>query len=247
MTDTVRMKTKHTSPLPSRAAFTLIEMLVVIAIIALLVALSVPAINRGVDNARRSQSMSNQRQTGQAFIMYATDQGNRRNLLPPVLEENVTGFPYGRPWFIAISPYLERQATGAGDLESVYRCPVFAREYQKASSSDWSQLGYGMSYRLVGSAATGWTVGGTPVNTAYSASLSDIRNPSSTVLLADEQSWNWGVHAGNYEHALNAPDGYFSPSHGRLRGLRHRRGALFLTVDGSVHFLTPEALEPFLR
>lgn len=80
-----------------RTGFTLIEMLVVIAIIALLVALTIPAVTRGIDNARRSQSTSNLRQLGQAFVMYATAPENRRNQYPPVLETGVAGQAHGRP------------------------------------------------------------------------------------------------------------------------------------------------------
>lgn len=61
-----------------RRGFTLIEMLVVIAIIALVAALTVPSVQGGLRSARHTQSMSQLRQWGAALQMYALE--NRGNL-----------------------------------------------------------------------------------------------------------------------------------------------------------------------
>jgi len=56
-----------------RKGFTLIELLVVIAIIAVLMAILMPALNRAREQGKRAACLSNLKQLGLAWIMYADD------------------------------------------------------------------------------------------------------------------------------------------------------------------------------
>jgi prepilin-type N-terminal cleavage/methylation domain-containing protein/prepilin-type processing-associated H-X9-DG protein len=67
-----------------RNAFTLVELLVVIGIIALLIAILLPSLNRARDSAQAVQCSSNMRQIGQTMLMYVNDY----NLYIPMYEDH---------------------------------------------------------------------------------------------------------------------------------------------------------------
>ena len=67
--------TKSSPPLVARA-FTLIELLIVIAMIVLLAALAVPAFNKVFESAKATKDTSNLRQIGAATQMYMNDNNN---------------------------------------------------------------------------------------------------------------------------------------------------------------------------
>ncbi len=69
---------RHNSPTPkskTSAAFTLVELLVVISIIAILAGLSFPAVNGAMDSAKKTQAKSNAVQIATAVSAYEMEYG----------------------------------------------------------------------------------------------------------------------------------------------------------------------------
>ena len=90
-----------------RKAFTLVELLVVVAIIGMLVALLLPAVQSARASARRMQCASNLRQLGLAIHQFA---GTHRGRFPLVAYHNNDDGPRTDEelsWVTTLAPYLE--------------------------------------------------------------------------------------------------------------------------------------------
>jgi prepilin-type processing-associated H-X9-DG protein/prepilin-type N-terminal cleavage/methylation domain-containing protein len=124
----------------NRTGFTLVELLVVIGIIALLISILLPALNRARETAKLVQCMSNARQLATAAMLHAHD---HEGMVPPSTDHwlvwadhdrSRTRFQYRddgflKDWASALLPYLGRGAGGDNfqeapqDQAKIFRCP----------------------------------------------------------------------------------------------------------------------------
>ncbi len=106
----------------SRPGFTLVELLVVIGIIALLVSILLPALNKANEDARRVRCLSNQRQLVMAWQMYASDNKGH------IVGANTPAYPQS-PWWYWAAAGNTLETLSNGKLwpyvknYDVYRCP----------------------------------------------------------------------------------------------------------------------------
>jgi prepilin-type N-terminal cleavage/methylation domain-containing protein/prepilin-type processing-associated H-X9-DG protein len=117
---------------PARQAggFTLVELLIVIGIIAILISLLLPALNKAQEQARRIKCLSNMRQITQATIMYCNQnsgffpgQGGNGPWQKGMQDDWINWYQFTKdPTTLndsALAPFL-----GKGDyLVNVFRCP----------------------------------------------------------------------------------------------------------------------------
>ena len=97
-----------------RRAFTLVEVLVVIGIVALLVGALLPALNRARRNAKSAQCLSNMRQMQAAQLAYAMD--NKGWLIQAGLDHGGETGNEAVAWFNTLQSYYQNKL--------VARCPA---------------------------------------------------------------------------------------------------------------------------
>jgi prepilin-type N-terminal cleavage/methylation domain-containing protein/prepilin-type processing-associated H-X9-DG protein len=147
-----------------KPAFTLAELLIVIAIIAVLISILLPSLAAARRSANSVKCLSSLKQIGLAFQMYAQD--NKRafpvvEFTPPSTWIVPTGAPLRRPWQDYLVKYIHK-VDGNGLIEQfkvssvLWGCPNFSEELwfktgvmpgttANATSPNQFNSGYGMS------------------------------------------------------------------------------------------------------
>lgn len=142
-----------------RSAFTLVELLVVIGIIALLIAILLPGLQSARRQANQVKCMSNLRQIGAGFQLYAAE---NKGHWPVAVHQTIgnppfqPALPLERRWYDLVAHYV----SGSKDMQKetditeirrnsvIWGCPEWtkAQIFDPANYADAVRVGYGMNY-----------------------------------------------------------------------------------------------------
>jgi len=209
-----------------KKAFTLVELLIVIAILGLLVTLLLPALTRARDVAKRTACLANLHSVGRGMIIYRSDYGGF--------------FPRGNQviWFKAYLSYVG-SVGDEKDYRTVpaYRCPSFPDPRQTVCYVDSSWTFRNRKDRY----------GREIMEPTH---LSDFDKPQSTIYLADNEDGPWRPivtecdsptldrhDVWQVSHLPDSRDEYNITSGRRVARWRHLEGCCVLFVDGHSEYV----------
>ena len=203
-----------------RGGFTLMELLVVIAVIAILAGLLIPAVMKAKKTATQVMCISNLNQLGTAFQMYVHD--NRETFPSPASMQAFKTVDEDWIWWqqdrdigeSAIVPYIERFE------KKLFTCPVHkeARDLQgrKVVRGDPYRYSYSFtSYGLVDESNPGMATLITQEDQVYRFRRSEVRRPSRKAMLVEE-------HVRYLDDGRWVPGNPEFPEQGVLEGMRAR-------------------------
>jgi prepilin-type N-terminal cleavage/methylation domain-containing protein/prepilin-type processing-associated H-X9-DG protein len=211
-----------------RFQFTLIELLIVIAIIAILASLLLPALKKARERAKQIQCAGNLKQINSAAFMYVNDYNS---YLPHsgdaqyVLSSDSTR---ARSWKESILIYLNKKSTKYNCEHGALWCPS-----QKNMSCGYSAYGDGGFYGGYGwNFFVGWRNYEVPPYPSW-VKLSLIKKTSIMILAGDGGDYYISNGSNSY------PAFYIYWHDSTYMATRHSGGGNYLHVDGHISWHKP--------
>jgi prepilin-type N-terminal cleavage/methylation domain-containing protein/prepilin-type processing-associated H-X9-DG protein len=202
-----------------RRGFTLVELLVVIAVLAVLIALLLPAVNRARESARQAVCSSNLRQLAGAMLAYTADNDGAFPFsaeVGNVHPEDWIWWQRGRdPRKSAIAKYFNHYD------ESYFRCPSDRMDRPRILTDP-----YNYSYTMNEDFSSYY----------YPAlRLSKVQSPAMKIMVLEEDETT--LDDGNYNPTYVPLPNYLAARHDKGRQTPDSRGNVAL-ADGHVEFAT---------
>ncbi|MDR1282067.1 MAG: prepilin-type N-terminal cleavage/methylation domain-containing protein [Opitutaceae bacterium] len=191
------------------AAFTLVELLTVIAVVGVLAGILVPVVGKARGSARTTACLSNLRQFGVASFLYANEHGGRLNYQ--------SSYPGTQGWwFTRFGSYLSTSAS-VRTAQTVWLCPAVTDRVAGGGGAD-----AGKDYAMSGSVIFSQSGTASPV----SRLLGDFESPARKAYIID-------IDATKNTALVNVSE-FYDTLHGGKIDFRHQGRANVLFLDGHV-------------
>lgn len=201
-----------------RSGFSLIEILVVMAIIAVLAAILFPVFARAKTAAGDARSISNAKQLGDAFLLYL---GDSDDVIPSATEGDL-GVNRSGGWTYYTSFTIEGGSTFDVTKGSIYPYVTDRRVFQSSGNPDAARSGNSFAVNGILNDPTS-----TGINPGHA--LGTVERVADTMLLGEEGCGNDNPLTYGFDRGTN--DGYFNVALDHFAKF-HPGGAVILYCDG---------------
>lgn len=249
--------------LPLAVAFTLLELLVIVGVLALLLSVLIPTMSKSGISSKAFQCLNNNRQLCNAWRMYADDNRDR----VPYSSDDGTGVSNPLNQYAWTASHMDFNPNNRGNWDTnyditvrplwpytgrnagVYRCPSDVTYVRVGGVALPRVRGMSMNFFLGGFAGTD---GGTSAIDSYRLFLktTDLTEPgpSKTFVFTDERPdvINWGNYQADMTGYPNQPARYQFDQD--VPGMFHNGGGSFSFADGSAEIyrlIDPRSMPPF--
>lgn len=240
------------NPKKSKYAFTLVELLVVISIIALLMAVLVPSLQKARHQARRVICGNNLHQISLAWFMYAT---NNKEKFPEAYTVDTNGQAYlptlGNWKLLMENMWLlfDSGAYGMGQGGTAFYCPNYANIWKTDPKESWKNLvtsstGSNLKYVMTSYVLYGYHKYARDYGLVQSATKTTEKNVSAKPLVFDETEWY--ERLGGFEYSNHFVGGKGTYKY-RYTSYKAPDGRNAVMGDGSVNWRNFKNMVPVFK
>lgn len=239
----------------NRPAFSLVELLVVVAILAMLIGLLLPAVQSARSAARQTQCRSNMRQLGLAVLMFCDSNNGKFPLLAYHNNDDSEQNELQKSWIATLQPYLE-------SVDQVRFCPEDSDgvEGRIPTATSFAMNGYLRARRQMDTSDLPPAVVEQVRRSARGLvdNFAKLQKTHATILMMEGTAAQLGT---NYDHVhsyewfteqnlvrKDAPDyAVFASVSSEVAVDRHAGGANYVYADGHVATISSEEIADWCR